>query len=313
MDTTTLGRTGLRVSVVGLGGGGHSRLGLGTGGDEANAEAVVRRALELGINFVDTAETYGTQSIIARALKNVPREDVVLSTKKWAGKPGEYCTPQEFREGVEACLGELATDCIDVFHCHGARPESYDYICGEIVPVLQAMRDEGKIRFLGITEMFNADPSHQMLSRVVADDCWDVIMVGLNMLNPSANRTILPPAADSGIGTLIMFAVRNALSQPERLVEVVDQLIAEGHVDGELVGRDSPLGFLLADGDASSIIEAAYRYCRHQRGVDIVLTGTGSVEHLEDNIRSILSPPLSGEALAKLDRLFGRVDSVSGS
>ncbi|MBT7770478.1 MAG: aldo/keto reductase, partial [Rhodospirillales bacterium] len=60
MQTTTLGRTGLKVSIAGLGGGGYSRLGQGYGADRADSVAVVREAMDLGVNFVDTAEAYGT-------------------------------------------------------------------------------------------------------------------------------------------------------------------------------------------------------------------------------------------------------------
>jgi L-galactose dehydrogenase len=313
MDHTTLGQTGLRVSVAGLGGGGYSRLGLGTGGDEANAGRVVRAAIDLGVNFIDTAETYGTQEVVGRALKGVRREDVVLSTKKCAGRQDNLSTPEAFGEGVEVCLRELQTDYIDVFHLHATQIPEYDYVVGEIVPVVQAMRDEGKIRFIGVTEMFNGDSAHGMLSRAVRDDCWDVIMVGLNMLNPSACRDVLPLAAEKGIGGLVMFAVRNALSQPDRLREVLDDLAAQGKLDADTFDSDDPLGFLLTDGGADSIVEAAYRYCRHQPGVNVVLTGTGDVEHLTQNISAICKPPLPETVLQRLDDLFGHVDCVSGS
>ena len=313
MDTTTLGKTGLRVSVAGLGGGGYSRLGLGAGGDEANAERVVRAAIDLGVNFIDTAETYGTQEVIGRALRGVKREDVVLSTKKCAGRPDDLCTPEDFRQGVENCLRELRTDFIDVFHLHATQIPEYDYVVGEIVPVVQAMRDEGKIGFIGVTEMFNGDSAHAMLSRAVRDDCWDVFMVGLNMLNPSACRDVLPMAAEKGIGALVMFAVRNALSRPDRLREVLGDLVAQGKLDADTFDRDDPLGFLLTEGGADSIVEAAYRYCRHLPGVSVVLTGTGDVEHLTQNVAAICKPPLPKAVLQRLDDLFGHVDCVSGS
>src|SRR5258708_12714580 len=81
MDYTTLGRTGLRVSVAGLGCGGFSRLGLGTGKSEAHAESIVRRALGLGITLFDTAAAYGTEAVVGRAIKDVPRDPVVICPK----------------------------------------------------------------------------------------------------------------------------------------------------------------------------------------------------------------------------------------
>ncbi len=83
MEYATLGRTGLTVSVAGLGCGGFSRLGLGTGKSEAEAVALVRQALDLGVNLLDTAAVYGTEGVVGQAIKTVPRESVVIATKAW--------------------------------------------------------------------------------------------------------------------------------------------------------------------------------------------------------------------------------------
>ena len=93
---------------------------------------------------------------------------------------------------------------------------------------------------------------------------------------------------------------------------MVAGLIADGSLDAADVDPGDPLGWLVADGHAASIPEAAYRFCRHEPGVDVVLSGTGSIHHLAENARSICGPPLSVEAQARLRRMFGRVDSVSG-
>ncbi|HMF49825.1 MAG TPA: aldo/keto reductase, partial [Candidatus Saccharimonadales bacterium] len=82
MEYTTLGRTGLRVSVVGLGCGGPSRLGMRNDAQSAdNAVALVKQALDLGVNFLDTAQTYGTEPILGKAIAGVPRDRLVISTK----------------------------------------------------------------------------------------------------------------------------------------------------------------------------------------------------------------------------------------
>src|ERR1700735_5277884 len=86
MDYTTLGRTGLKVSVAGLGCGGNSRLGLSTGKTEADAVALVRTALDLGVNLIDTAAAYGTEAVVGRALRGVTRDNVVVCTKVTAQK-----------------------------------------------------------------------------------------------------------------------------------------------------------------------------------------------------------------------------------
>ena len=83
MDYTTLGRTGLKVSVMGLGCGGPSRLGTLTGCGKDDAMAVVHRALDLGINLIDTAPLYETEGVVGSAIEGRGRELVVLSTKVW--------------------------------------------------------------------------------------------------------------------------------------------------------------------------------------------------------------------------------------
>src|SRR5215469_6642517 len=83
MEYTVLGRTGLKVSVAGLGCGGFSRLGLGTGRSKAEAVGLVRQALDLGVNVLDTAAAYGTEEVVGEAIKTVRREDVVIATKAW--------------------------------------------------------------------------------------------------------------------------------------------------------------------------------------------------------------------------------------
>src|SRR5947199_3699601 len=81
MDYVTLGRTGLRVSVAGLGCGGFSRLSLGTGKSNAEAVRIVEEALGLGVNLLDTAASYGTEKIVGAAIKSAPRDRVVVCTK----------------------------------------------------------------------------------------------------------------------------------------------------------------------------------------------------------------------------------------
>ena len=82
MEYTNLGRSGLKVSIVGLGCGGPSRLGQATGKSEQESISVVRQAQDLGITLFDTAEAYGTEAIVGKALQSVPRDQVVIATKK---------------------------------------------------------------------------------------------------------------------------------------------------------------------------------------------------------------------------------------
>ena len=308
MNYTNLGNTGLRVSVVGLGCGGPSRLGQRDGKSADHSVRLVRKALDRGVNFLDTAENYGTEEIVGAAIRDVPRDRVVVSTKKIMPEPDEPDPAGTMRAGVEASLKRLGTDYVDVFHLHGVGDARYDFAADVMAPVLTELREAGKIRAVGITEEFPANPRHEMLRRGLRDPWWDVIMVGFNLLNPSARRTVFPLTLRKGVGTLVMFAVRRALSQPAHL----DKLLREME-QRAILEPGADLGFLTGNGCAETLSEAAYRFCVHEPGADVVLTGTGDEEHLEANIAAALKPPLPPEALERLNALFGQVDSVTGN
>jgi aryl-alcohol dehydrogenase-like predicted oxidoreductase len=314
MEYTILGRTGLKVSVVGLGCGGPSRLGLQKDAQSAgNAVALVRQAIDLGINFIDTAQAYGTEPIVGKAIAGIPRDALVISTKKTLPLSDHPNPDNEVKQGLEQSLKRLGTDYIDVYHLHGVEPKDYDFVKNRLMPAMFQLREQGKIRFVGVTEGFVPDPSHQMLRQSLKVDLWDVVMVGFNLLNPSARKTVFPLAAEKRIGVLDMFAVRRALSQPERLKGVVSDLLDCGAVRRNAVNPDDPLDFVLREGGAATLPEAAYRFCRHQAGVDVVLTGTGNPAHLKSNVESILKPPLPEAVLWKLEDIFGRIDYLTGN
>lgn len=310
MDYTTLGRTGLRVSVAGLGCGGFSRLGLGTGGSEAEAVALIRQALDLGVNFFDTAAAYGTEGVLGRAIKSVPREHVVIATKAPSGLSRAGSDPARAAEYLEHSLRTLDTDYIDVYQLHGVSPASYDHALNRVAPVLLKERDKGKFRHLGITETAPNDPTHDTLCRAAEGGTWDVVMVAFHMMNQNARERLFPLTLRHRVGTLLMFAVRNIFSQPGRLEATMRELAAAGEVPASLADKPKPLDFLIHEGGASSIIDAAYRYARHEKGVDVVLFGTGRAEHLRSNIASILNPPLPEADRETLRALFGRLVGV---
>jgi L-galactose dehydrogenase len=314
MEYTTLGRTGLKVSVAGLGCGGPSRLGMRNDKQsERNALTIIRQAIDLGINFLDTAQNYGTEPVVGKAIAESPRERLVISTKKTL-PPFNHPDPEaEVRKGLEQSLKALGTDYIDVYHLHGVEPKDYEFARKRLMPAMVRLREQGKIRFIGVTEGFVQDPSHQMLHESLQEDLWDVVMVGFSLLNPSARRSVLPLTGEKRVGVLDMFAVRRALSQADRLKELCAELIQKGVVPPSAVNAEDPLDFVLCESGAATLPEAAYRFCRHEQGVDVVLTGTGNLDHLKSNVESILKPALPKTVLKKLEDLFGKLDYLTGN
>ena len=87
MEYVMLGRTGLRVSVAGLGCGGFSLLGLGTGKSHAEAVALVRQALDLGVNLLDTAAAYGTEAVVGEAITTLSRGTALIASPTISSVP----------------------------------------------------------------------------------------------------------------------------------------------------------------------------------------------------------------------------------
>ena len=312
MQEVTLGRTGLRVTAIGLGSGGFSRLGAGQNKGDANAAQVVRAALDAGINFIDTAEAYGTEAVIGSALQQARPHDLVLSTKLSYRAHDRMKTPAEVEASLDASLSKLHVDCIDIYHVHGVRAADYPEVVASIVPTLQRLREKGKLRFIGITEVFGSDTDHSTLQRAVNDDCWDVMMVGFNLLNPSARERVFAATQPKGIGTLCMFAVRQALISLDRLESYLQLHVKDRGVDARVLQAVPLLRGLLESGACGSLTEAAYRYCRHEPGLDCLLVGTGSEEHLRQNVIDAQKPPLPADFLASFEPLFAGITAMSG-
>ncbi|MEM7025921.1 MAG: aldo/keto reductase, partial [Pseudomonadota bacterium] len=221
MDYTTLGNTGLRVSVAGLGCGGNSRLGQSSGKSQSESVAIVRQALDHGVNFLDTAAAYGTEAIVGAAIKDRPRDQVVVATKAQIRGDGQVLSPSDVVASLDRSLRALDTDHVDVFQLHGVRPDAYEPARDHLVPALLEEKAKGKFRFLGITETGPHDPGHLMLQRAVEDDCWEVVMLAFHMMNQNAREVVFPQTRARQIGTLLMFVVRSIFSVSGRLQETM--------------------------------------------------------------------------------------------
>ena len=308
MEYRPLGKTGLMASVAGLGCGGNSRLGLGRGASFDDCVAVVRTAIDLGVNFLDTAEAYGTEEIVGAAARCYDRDRLVISTKA-IFKAGED-TGETVARRVEASLRRLGQEYVDIFHFHAVHPAAYDYHRDVLAPALVKLKEQGKVRYVGITETSPNDPEQRMLAQAIQEAPWEVTMLAYSLMNQGARHRIFPVTRRRGIGTLLMFVVRNLFSKAAYRHDTFAKLVEQGHLDASILAEGDPLGFLVSEGGAESITDAAYRYARHEQGVDVVLFGTGNKAHVEDNVASILRPPLAPPIIERLHASFGHLTGV---
>jgi L-galactose dehydrogenase len=328
MEYRTLGRTGLRVSVASLGTGGQSRLGQATHGDRRESERVVRRALELGINLIDTAPNYAdTEELLGEALADVPRADYLLSTKAESVGANGTVAAEAVVASCERSLRRLRTDYVDLFQLHNVPPDSYQEVVDRLYPALVQLKGHGKVRFVGITERQEGrsasirttgapgpavnparagDPAHRMLERALDDSCWDAIGVKYGILNQVAAQLVLPKASAHGVGVLNMSAVRIMLARPDQLEALMADWKTRGLLVEDALPEQDPLGFLV-HGDTPSVIAAGYRFAIGLEAISSVVVGTGDAAHLEANVAAILGPPLAAEDSLRLRQLFGHI------
>ncbi len=316
MEYRVLGKTGLEVSVVGIGGWPLGGLIGGPVGDPRNpvvdegwsgavdeeSVKMIRRAEELGVNLLDTAEIYGdghSESIIGIATKG-RRDRFIISTKVrgfYADVPDEEHTRRRIVEACEGSLRRLQTDYIDVYLLHklpheGAVPAAME--------TLTQLKKEGKIRWSGVSYSAASKPDELRglleLGEVAA------MVVGFNMMNRGAEATTLRLAKEQNIGTMIASPLASgALSgqwfdnPPE--FDLSD-LRYHGYADRKATAaafkKLSELRFL-TEGGERTMTQAALRFILDTEGVTSVIPGALRPSEIEENAGTSDVPPLTDE------------------
>jgi aryl-alcohol dehydrogenase-like predicted oxidoreductase len=326
MEKRIFGRTGLALSVLGFGCGAVG--GLMVKGAAADQERAVARALELGINYFDTAAMYGngeSERNLGRVLKSL-KADVLVGTKvripdSARGRIGAAATAS-----LEASLGRLQRDHVDLFQLHNHISETREdgaltpqEVREEVVPAFERLRRDGKTRFLGITAVGDT----AALERVVATGAFDSAQVPYNMLNPSAGAAVPAgyPAHDyanllarmraAGMGGIaIRVLAAGALSGSETrhpLGSAAVAPIASGADYASDVARARRLLPLVREGFAGSLVEAAIRFAIAHEGVTTALVGISTLDQLEEAVAAVEKgplPPAARDRLAALQRAF---------
>jgi L-galactose dehydrogenase len=190
MHYRPLGNTGLRVSVLSFG---ASPLGGAFGAiDEAEGIRAVHAALDLGINLIDTSPYYGrtrSEAVLGRALRDVPRERYLLSTKVGRIEAGKFDFSTAWvRKSVEESLQRLGVERVDLLFCHDIEFVNVQHVIDEAIPALRDFQRQGKIRFVGVSGYPLA-----IYPRVLSETDLDVVLsyARYNLTNTTLT-TLLP-------------------------------------------------------------------------------------------------------------------------
>ena len=323
MDYRPLGSTGINVSEIGFGCGNVG--GLMIRGDHGDQVTAVARAMELGINYFDTASSYGdgqSETNLGRVLQELSA-DVYVGTKfrVTTHEPGRI--KGNVIASVEESLSRLQREQVDLIQMHNhvasiaeGGSVSPDEALGEVADALRELRDQGKVRFWGMTAVGETVALH----RVIDSGTLNTIQAVYNLVNPSAGAAVPPGFDMPDYGNQIERAAANDMGV------LVIRVLAAGALSGEetrhpvAVPTVAPIGsgrdydqdrsraegfrLLQQEGYTSSLVEASLRFALTNPGVSSVLVGYSSLEHLDQAVEIAAKGPLPAEAMARLPEVW---------
>jgi aryl-alcohol dehydrogenase-like predicted oxidoreductase len=301
MQYRDLGATGLRVSEIGLGCGplGHD--------PETDYAPLLERALELGINFFDTADFYArsrSEEWLGKALSS-RRDQVILATKfgtvrKESGELGKDWSVANMRRALDGSLSRLRTDHIDLYQLHSPPPSVLD--SDELLAALQELKEGGKIRFYGISlddGRFGIDAIRR----------WsvDAIQIMFNLFHQEPADTFFPAAAEAGVGVIVKVPLDSGMLGGELGAGSAQKYDdpRERWGEGLTARRQQLMDELrfLTEGTGRTVAQAALQFVLSFDAVSAAIPGTVSVEHLEEDAAASGSR-LSAEEIARLRDLL---------
>ena len=304
MEYRQLGRTGMRVSLLGLGTGGANVFGQARGAGLAEARTLVQRALDLGVNLFDTAQAYReSEVLLGEALAGVPRSDYVLATKySYRGRDGALLADGEVDALIRRSLDRLRTDVLDVMQIHGLKPADYDEVVERHLPVLERAQAAGarardrRDRVVRRRRSRPRDAAPRARRRMArdADGRLQRAQPERGARGVSACRGWRRGRVHHGRGA----PRAEVTARPGGTGRGAEGSWARG---GDAVPDADPLGWLVSGG-ASSVQAACYRFAAEPAAVSSVLTGTFDPDHLAENAAALAAGAASAAELARLGR-----------
>lgn len=261
MPRRPFGNSGLEASVLGFGAGhiGGPELG------EKEVDALLGGLLDLGVNLIDTARSYGlSEERIGRHLSH-RRHEFVLSTKGGYGVDGVAdWTGEVISRGIDAALARMKTDHIDIFFLHSCPADTLTH--DDILGALDGARAQGKIRVAAYSG------ENEALDAAIATSAFGAVQCSVNLCDQRSLDGAIPRAAERGVGVLGKRAVANSAW---RFAERPTGQYAEVYWDR--------LKAMELDPGSTEWLELALRFSAFAPGVSCVLVGTRNLDHLRAN------------------------------
>jgi aryl-alcohol dehydrogenase-like predicted oxidoreductase len=323
MELRRLGRTGLEIGILGFGCGAVG--GLMVRGRASDQERAIARAIEAGVNYFDTAVQYGdgmSETNLGRILKMQGAHAAIVGTKVRLKATHFGRIRDAVRDSLEGSLHRLGRDHADILYLHntitmkgGAESLSVRQVTDEVVPAFAALREQGKIRFLGLTAVGDTPALRQVLDTHL----FDVAQIVYNILNPSAAEP-LPArypaqdygqlfanarAADMGVVGIRVLAGGALSGNPERhdIASPPPEPIGSAASYAGDLARAQRLIALVRENYVGSLAEAATRFALTHPAMSTILVGMASPEQFESALAAVEKGKLPPEALALLETL----------
>lgn len=313
MNYRKLGRTGIEVSEISFGAWGIGG-GLWQGSDDRESLKALRRAADLGVNFIDTALAYGkghSERLVGRFLKQ-RKERIHIATKippknsEWPARPGtqlrEVFPAKYVRKCTEESLKNLNVETIDVQQFHvwlddwNNEPEWFDEV--------RALKEEGKIRFFGVS-INDHQPSSALA--IVASGKIDIVQVIYNIFDQSPEGELFPQCRKHGVGVIarVPFDEGGLTGRITPETSFPEQDFRHRYFRGdrkrEVSEKVQKLMELLGK-EAATLPELALRFCLHHPSVSTVIPGMRTENHVEQNASVSDGEKLSAQTLSQLKK-----------
>ena len=302
MEYRELGHTGLKVSALSYGAS-----SLGSVFREINEKEgikTVHTAMENGINYIDVSPYYGltkAETVLGKALKNIPRDQYILSTKAGRINKHEFNFSKEhIFHSLEESLQRLGTDYVDILLLHDIEFGSYQQVIDEGIPALQQLKEQGKIRYFGVSGL-----PLSIFDKVLNETDVDVILSYCHYsLNDTSLLTRIPFLKEKRVGVI------NA--SPLSMGLLSSRELASWHPASEEIKKVCQQAAAYCESQGEDLAKLAIQYSTQNQQIPTTLVSTASSSNIMKNI-NWTEQPINHELLAQVLQILQPIHNQTWS